>query len=437
MRNHVFRKAWRVVVVLATWATGAGLSASHGIVSAFFYHIRSVRCFSERREALPVPDGDEPPKVPESWLHDEMSLEAANIPNASQSFSSNAKNTHQRVREIHGRIASLRANIVRQRREIDSLMQELMQLEVSNSDNREKADDSFFHRLFRSAWVLIQRAAQKGDPLSFVYNQTGTALRVAGKTAASGELLRDVLPNAPTLLTHAPGIYAHATQLDSHLQRILPVLDGYLPLVEPHLEVLIERFDDIEPHLDFCLDNADIVAPHTGEIVAYLDDILFFANNRDFWQKLEPNIAHLLPKLHMLGPHLPALRRHADYVVPHIPKLARYIERLASHPAISEHADSLIHNLGWFLRVPAFHYILGVPGVPRMLAWLGPRLPIVAASKASVGSSTQKQPIEMRPQGASLAPAIFQILLALRTATVETRLKQGVGVGQRLKEKEE
>lgn len=274
MRNHVFRKAWRVVVI-ATWATGAGLSDLR-IVSAFVRHIRSVRFFSERREALPVPDGNEPPEVPASWLHDETPLGAADISNASQSFSSNAKNTHQRVREIHGRIASLRANIVRQRREVDNLMQELTQLELSSSDDIAEAGDSFFNRLFRSARLLIQRAAQKGDLLSFVYNQTGTALRVAGKTAASGELLRDVLPNAPTLLTHAPGIYAHATQLDSHLQRILPVLDGYLPLVEPHLEMLIERFDDVEPHLDFCLDNADIVAPHIGEIVAYLDDILFF-----------------------------------------------------------------------------------------------------------------------------------------------------------------
>eukprot|EP00930_Biecheleria_cincta_P046884 TRINITY_DN32410_c0_g1_i1.p1 TRINITY_DN32410_c0_g1~~TRINITY_DN32410_c0_g1_i1.p1 ORF type:complete len:422 (-),score=47.05 TRINITY_DN32410_c0_g1_i1:256-1521(-) len=416
MRNRSFRKAWRVAVV-ATWATGAGLGASHSIACAFVNRIRSVRLLPPQREALPVPDGREPPRVPATWLGGHMSSEAASISNTSRDFSSELRSSHQRIREIHERIASLRANIVRQRREIESLMQELMQLEVSISDEvAAKANDGFFSRLFRSVLLLIQRAAQKGDPLSFVYNQTGTALRVAGKTAASGELLRDVLPNARTLLTYAPGIYAHATQLDAHLQRILPVLDGYLPLVEPHLEVLIERFDDIEPHLDFCLDNADIVAPHVGEIVAYLDDILFFANNRELWQKLEPHIANLLSRIDMLGPHLPALRRNADYVVPHLPKLAPYADRLATHPAISEHADSLAHNLGWLLRLPAFHHILGVPGVPRMLAWLGPRLSCVAASSAPFGSSTHKEPIEGRPQAASLAPAIFQILLALRTA---------------------
>lgn len=58
------------------------------------------------------------------------------------------------------------------------------------------------------------------------------------------------------------------------------MLDGYLPMVEPHLEVLLERFDDIEPHLEFCLEHADVVVPHLNEVVEHLDDLLFFANQR-------------------------------------------------------------------------------------------------------------------------------------------------------------
>eukprot|EP00913_Durusdinium_trenchii_P009505 g8934.t1 len=90
-----------------------------------------------------------------------------------------------------------------------------------SSASEEGEEKQILNRLFRSLGVLVHTAWKNGDPVSFVYNQTGTAIRVAGETAASGELIRDVLPNAPTLLSYAPGLYAHASRLDRHLPQIL------------------------------------------------------------------------------------------------------------------------------------------------------------------------------------------------------------------------
>lgn len=282
---------------------------------------------------------------------------------------------------MRSRIASLRAQMVKQRREIDALTKELIteELRCASQASEEGEEKQILNRLFRSLGVLVHTAWKNGDPVSFVYNQTGTAIRVAGETAASGELIRDVLPNAPTLLSYAPGLYAHASRLDRHLPQILSVLDGYLPMVEPHLDVLIERFDDIEPHLEFCLEHADVVVPHLNEIVEYLDDILFFARERVLWTRLEPLLPQLVVRLPALGPHLPNLRRHAKLVLPYLPLLAHHADRLAPFLPISQHADALVHYLGWALQVPGLHRFLYLPGVGRALSYLAVRLPFSGA----------------------------------------------------------
>ncbi|CAK9100401.1 unnamed protein product [Durusdinium trenchii] len=287
----------------------------------------------------------------------------------------------ERVRQLRSRIASLRAQMVKQRREIDALTKELIteELRCASQASEEGEEKQILNRLFRSLGVLVHTAWKNGDPVSFVYNQTGTAIRVAGETAASGELIRDVLPNAPTLLSYAPGLYAHASRLDRHLPQILSVLDGYLPMVEPHLDVLIERFDDIEPHLEFCLEHADVVVPHLNEIVEYLDDILFFARERVLWTRLEPLLPQLVVRLPALGPHLPNLRRHAKLVLPYLPLLAHHADRLAPFLPISQHADALVHYLGWALQVPGLHRFLYLPGVGRALSYLAVRLPFSGA----------------------------------------------------------
>ncbi|CAK9108380.1 unnamed protein product [Durusdinium trenchii] len=150
-------------------------------------------------------------------------------------------------------------------------------------------------------------------------------------------------------------------------------------MVEPHLDVLIERFDDIEPHLEFCLEHADVVVPHLNEIVEYLDDILFFARERVLWTRLEPLLPQLVVRLPALGPHLPNLRRHAKLVLPYLPLLAHHADRLAPFLPISQHADALVHYLGWALQVPGLHRFLYLPGVGRALSYLAVRLPFSGA----------------------------------------------------------
>eukprot|EP00439_Symbiodinium_sp_Y106_P021224 s583_g2.t1 len=138
---------------------------------------------------------------------------------ATQSQAEEPRPSDHRLRELRTRVAALRAQMVQQRREINELTKELLKEELLCATR--SPEQNGFDRLFRSVGVLIHTAWKNGDPVSFVYNQTGTAIRVAGQTAASGELIRDVLPNAPTLLTVAPGLYAHASRLDRHLPQIL------------------------------------------------------------------------------------------------------------------------------------------------------------------------------------------------------------------------
>lgn len=280
---------------------------------------------------------------------------------------------NSRARLLRARIASLRASIARQRREIDVLTNELNA--CPGSQGCEVSYDSLFDRLYRSVNVLMGRVTKCGDPLSFVYDQTGTALRLAQETAATGELVRDVLPNAPMLLTHVPGIYARATQLDSYVHSILPVLDGYLPLVEPHLDTLIERFDDIEPHLPYCLDNVDIIVPHLEDILEYLDYILLFAAEARVWGEIEPWLPLLVPKIKTLGPRLPLLYPHLYVLRPHFRKLARHVDRLTLYPEVCSYADILLLWFGWLLWVPLADYLFRVPGIPKLLSWVAPRLP--------------------------------------------------------------
>eukprot|EP00439_Symbiodinium_sp_Y106_P022605 s583_g2.t2 len=121
---------------------------------------------------------------------------------ATQSQAEEPRPSDHRLRELRTRVAALRAQMVQQRREINELTKELLKEELLCATR--SPEQNGFDRLFRSVGVLIHTAWKNGDPVSFVYNQTGTAIRVAGQTAASGELIRDVLPNAPTLLTVAP-----------------------------------------------------------------------------------------------------------------------------------------------------------------------------------------------------------------------------------------
>ena len=47
---------------------------------------------------------------------------------------------------------------------------------------------------------------------------------------------------------------------------------------QPHLDAIMERFDDIEPHLPFVLDNIDVLAPHCGALIRHIDELLLYAD---------------------------------------------------------------------------------------------------------------------------------------------------------------
>eukprot|EP00929_Paragymnodinium_shiwhaense_P087391 TRINITY_DN47583_c0_g1_i1.p1 TRINITY_DN47583_c0_g1~~TRINITY_DN47583_c0_g1_i1.p1 ORF type:complete len:450 (+),score=58.41 TRINITY_DN47583_c0_g1_i1:84-1433(+) len=282
--------------------------------------------------------------------------------------------------DVRLRIAKLRASVAHQRREIELLnrqLEECLQTEEGCRIPPEELDEapSFQQRLIHSGSLLMKRAFAYRDPVSFVYDQTETALRVARETAMSGQLVRDVLPNTPALWLYAPALYARATQLEAYRDLILPVLDGYLPFVEPHLETLIDRFDDIEPHLSFCLQHADVIAPHVGDLLLHLDDILSYAEEEDIWHDAEPFLPFLATRIKGLGPHLRPLRPYAHDLHPHLKKLIFHVDRLAPYTAISENAEALLSWFGWSLRVPGFHLCLRIPGIPRFINWMAPRLP--------------------------------------------------------------
>ena len=171
---------------------------------------------------------------------------------------------------IRSRIRSLRLNIVRQRREVDALEKVL---ECSSVDGlRKVASTPVPWRANEQPWrdsarVLLRRMIGARDPAGFLVNQTSTGLRISKELVFNGQLVRDVLPNAPLLFSHASGIYARLEQLEPHVPGIMAVLNAYLRILEPHLDDIMERFDDIEPHLPFVLDNIDVLAPHTGQVL--------------------------------------------------------------------------------------------------------------------------------------------------------------------------
>ena len=286
---------------------------------------------------------------------------------------------------IRSRIRSLRLNIVRQRREVDALEKVL---ECSSVDGlRKVASTPVPWRANEQPWrdsarVLLRRMIGARDPAGFLVNQTSTGLRISKELVFNGQLVRDVLPNAPLLFSHASGIYARLEQLEPHVPGIMAVLNAYLPILEPHLDDIMERFDDIEPHLPFVLDNIDVLAPHVGQLLAHIDELLLYADSTDgddgdgrWAEALLPFVGYFASRLDALGPHLPLLRPHLPTLMPHLRRLAPHVDRFAPYPEVSAHADVLLWYFGPALRVPGLHYMFRVRGAPRLCAFLAVRLP--------------------------------------------------------------
>ena len=156
---------------------------------------------------------------------------------------------------------------------------------------------------------------------------------------------------------------------------------SYLELIEPHLDEILERFDDIEPHIPFVLDHLDALAPHVGVILKHLDALLLYAQpatndeHDTYMAALLPYLPFFAPKLDALGPHLALLRPHLRQVLPVLDRLAPHADRFAPYVAVSANADVLVFYFGWMLRLPLIPRLLAVKGVPRACAWLARRLP--------------------------------------------------------------
>ena len=103
-------------------------------------------------------------------------------------------------------------------------------------------------------------------------------------------IARSPLASEVPFLTRAraPAIYARARELESFAPGLLPVVEEWLPVIEPHLDEILERFDDIEPHLPFVIDHIDQLAPHCGPLLKHMDVLLACARALPFSRPREP-----------------------------------------------------------------------------------------------------------------------------------------------------
>ena len=92
--------------------------------------------------------------------------------------------------------------------------------------------------------------------MQFVTNETAAALRIATwamttQNAEGRAAMISVARQAPLLLAHAPSICSRLDSLEAYVPGIVErVVDAFLlPTIEPFLDQILERFDDIEPHL--------------------------------------------------------------------------------------------------------------------------------------------------------------------------------------------
>ena len=184
----------------------------------------------------------------------------------------------------------------------------------------------------------------------------------------------------------------------------MELLDEYLDLLEPHLDEILERFDEIEPHMPYILENIDALAPHCGELLAHLDTLLPYADDDEVLADLLEYLPFFAPRLDELAPHLPLLRQHLPSLMPALPSIYQYTDRFIPYTQVSANADLLIHYFGWALRVPGLRRIFLLPGVPRFIAFLAPRLP-ARRVRARVRKLNPAGAIDVTPDAGGAASA--------------------------------
>ena len=226
-----------------------------------------------------------------------------------------------------------------------------------------------------SARVLWRALSRPGrDPWDLLRADTESLLRLGSNLTLAGGYLQ--LRSSSRLAPHAAAIMARAEKLERHAPGILLAVDGHLDLIEPHLDYILDRFDDIEPHLPFVLEHLDVLAPHCGVLLRHLDALLLYADEDEtYLPALLPYVAPFAPRLDLLRDHLWLIRPHLRVLLPHLPVLAPVAPRFAPFPAVSANADILLFYLGWTLRVPLLRRLLYLPLLPRLASFLARRLP--------------------------------------------------------------
>jgi len=146
-------------------------------------------------------------------------------------------------------------------------------------------------------------------------------------------------------------------------------------VIEPHLDDILERFDDLEPHVPFALKHLDVLAPHIGTLMKHLDALMQYGQDENLTIKLLDYLPYYVPKLDALAPHLELIRPHIPKLMPVLPLIAPYADRFAPYVAISANADVLLWYFGWVLKTPILRRVLLLPFMPRVANFLAKHLP--------------------------------------------------------------
>lgn len=117
----------------------------------------------------------------------------------------------------------------------------------------------------------LQRVRSRSGPdnrgyssvTDFAVREAAAGVRIVGGLLSNPSQLSQLVdPDTPTLVPHVPAILARLDRLESHVAPILNrVLNNkrHLRSIEPYLDEILERFDDIEPHLPWILGETHVV----------------------------------------------------------------------------------------------------------------------------------------------------------------------------------
>ena len=290
----------------------------------------------------------------------------------------------------------LQRNILAQRAELAQLEKrlrgEIIQEEVRRPPPKPRIHGgNFVSALKESSNVFLRRYKfheRKGDDrVRWMSNKTQAALGITAELVTlppqqRTARLATLRKYAPLLVVHAPGILARLDKLERFVPGIInKILDGgHLAAIDPELDGILDRFDDIEPHVPWVLENIDDLAPYVSSLMRHIDELLLYADDEYKWaDDFLPYLPFFVSRLDALGPHLPLLRPHLKVLGPHFRRLVPCVDPILLESqsfSISANADVLLWWFSWALRIPVVvPLVVRCPGGARFIAFLARRLP--------------------------------------------------------------